>query len=340
MSHQAAILFQDGATHFIQVKKNEPLLDAAFRHGINLPVDCREGVCATCRGLCESGSIEMEYVDEDALSESERAQGYMLACQTRLKSAASFYFDVPSSVCNVVMQTFDGIISHLEQVSKAACILEITLEMGQTELHYLPGQYARLSIPGTDQQRAYSFAHAEVVANKLKFLIRLLPSGLMSDYLRERCQVGDSIQVSAPYGSFYLRQIKRPLLFVAGGTGLSAFLSMLEKIAQVQPNTSINLCYGVSHERDLSELARLESFKTSLPHFKYQTIVSQPSSQWRGHTGTVCDLLDFSALQQPFDAYLCGPPPMVAAIQDQLAQGLANHQLAEHQIYLEKFVAS
>jgi anthranilate 1,2-dioxygenase reductase subunit len=78
MTHRAAIVFQDGVTQFIQVKKNERLLDAAFRHGISLPLDCREGVCATCRGLCESGDIAMEYVDEDALTEAEQAKGYML----------------------------------------------------------------------------------------------------------------------------------------------------------------------------------------------------------------------------------------------------------------------
>ncbi len=340
MTHRAAIVFQDGVTQFIQVKKNERLLDAAFRHGISLPLDCREGVCATCRGLCESGDIAMEYVDEDALTEAEQAKGYMLACQTTLKSAASFYFDIPSTVCNVAVKPLTGTVTHLEQVSEAASIIEITLDAAQGDLQYLPGQYARLHIPETDQHRAYSFAKADAASGTLRFLMRLLPTGVMSDYLRERCQVGDSIKLEAPFGAFYLRQIERPLLFVAGGTGLSAFLSMLEKIAMDDHSVPIRLCYGVNHEQDLSELARLDALKATLTDFDYSTVVMRPSTSWQGHRGVVCDIFDPAFLSQPFDAYLCGPPPMITATQNFLEAGLANQTVAAHQVYFEKFVSS
>lgn len=113
MTHRATIIFRDGLTQFIQVENNEKLLDAAFRHGIHIPLDCREGVCATCRGRLESGTIEMEYVDDDALSPSDIEQGYILACQTQLYSACSFYFDVDSGVCNISPQNYRGQVSAL-----------------------------------------------------------------------------------------------------------------------------------------------------------------------------------------------------------------------------------
>ncbi len=50
----------------------------------------------------------------------------------------------------------------------------------------------------------------------------------MSNYLRERCQVGDEVRMEAPLGAFYLRQVRQPLVLVAGGTGLSALLGMLD----------------------------------------------------------------------------------------------------------------
>ncbi|MBF3226056.1 anthranilate 1,2-dioxygenase electron transfer component AntC, partial [Pseudomonas aeruginosa] len=92
------------------------------------------------------------------------------------------------------------------------------------QLDFLPGQYARLQVPGSDCRRAYSFANRPNPQNHLQFLIRLLPGGAMSDYLRQGCRVGDEIRFEAPLGTFYLRQVERPLLLVAGGTGLSAFL--------------------------------------------------------------------------------------------------------------------
>ncbi len=340
MTHRAAMVFQDGVTQFIQVKNNERLLDAAFRHGISLPSDCCQGVCATCRGLCESGDITMDYVDEDALTEDEQAKGYMLACQTTLQSAASFYFDMPSTVCNVAIKPFWGRVTHLEQVSTAASIIEITLDANQGDLHYLPGQYARLHIPDTNQHRAYSFAKADASSGQLRFLMRLLPTGVMSDYLRERCQIGDLIKLEAPFGAFYLRQVERPLLFVAGGTGLSAFLGMLEKIALSVDTVPIRLCYGVNQEQDLSEIPRLDALKVKLSDFDYSTIVMHPSDNWQGRQGVVCDLFDSTFLSQPFDAYLCGPPPMITATQQYLEAGLTNNTVAAHQVYFEKFVSS
>ncbi|MDC4173557.1 2Fe-2S iron-sulfur cluster binding domain-containing protein, partial [Acinetobacter baumannii] len=99
MGHSVALNFADGKTFFISVNNDELLLDAAVRQGINLPLDCREGVCGTCQGQCETGIYEQEYVDEDALSERDLAERKMLACQTRVKSDAAFYFDHDSAIC-------------------------------------------------------------------------------------------------------------------------------------------------------------------------------------------------------------------------------------------------
>ena len=65
----------------------------------------------------------------------------------------------------------------------------------------------------------------------VSFLIRNVPGGLMSSYLGAQAKPGDEIKLAGPQGSFYLREIRRPVLMLAGGTGLAPFLAMLEKIA-------------------------------------------------------------------------------------------------------------
>ncbi|MDR9438611.1 MAG: anthranilate 1,2-dioxygenase electron transfer component AntC [Halomonas sp.] len=338
MHNTAAIVFRDGITRFVKVDKNELLMDAAQRHGVNLPVDCREGVCGTCRCLREAGEVDVEYIDEEALTEEEIAEGHVLACQTRLLSHhGSFYFDVDSGVCSVATEVHDGTVSEVKQVSDAAAILEITLDDPAQALQYLPGQYARIEVPGSDEWRAYSFATSTVKDGKLRFLIRLLPSGVMSDYLRDRAKPGDAISLEAPLGAFYLREVERPLLMVAGGTGLSAFLGMLERIEENgDGDQPIRLCYGVTQEADLSELDRLDRFTEVLPDFAYETIVMNPSEAWQGRKGVVCDLFDLDFLAQPFDTYLCGPPPMIEASK----QWLEEREVGEHRVFFEKFVSS
>lgn len=338
MTHSVALNFADGKTFFISVHEDELLLNAAIRQGITLPLDCREGVCGTCQGQCESGTYEQEYVDEEALSERELAERKILACQTRVKSNAAFYFDHHSSLCNAGESLkITTTVTAVELVSDTTAILHVDASEYQKPLHFLPGQYARLQIPGSNDWRSYSFANRPNSGNQLQFLIRLLPNGVMSNYLREQCQVGQTILMQAPLGSFYLREVERPLVFIAGGTGLSAFLGMLDNIAERPNAPAVHLYYGVKQEADLCEQQRLQAYSERIPNFHYQPVISQASDSWTGKTGYIQDHLNKNQLaEQAFDMYLCGPPPMIEAVKD----WLEDQALQDYRIYSEKFLQS
>lgn len=338
MAHSVALNFADGKTFFISVNQDELLLDAAIRQGIQLPLDCREGVCGTCQGQCERGRYEQDYVDEDALSTRDLAERKMLACQTRIQSDAAFYFDHSSEFCHAADQVNISTTVHkVELVSETTAILHLDASKHTEQLHFLAGQYARLQIPDTNEWRSYSFAHQPNADNQLQFLIRLLPNGVMSNYLRERCQVGDQIMIQAPLGSFYLREVERPLIFIAGGTGLSAFLGMLDQLQQQTNPPSVHLYYGIKSETDLVEQQRLQAYQQVLPKFHYEPIISHASADWQGKSGYVHEHLDREFLnRQACDMYLCGPPAMIEAVRDWLEVD------PEHQcrIYSEKFLQS
>lgn len=338
MGHSVALNFADGKTFFITVNKNELLLDAAVRQGINLPLDCREGVCGTCQGQCESGNYELEYVDEDALSERDLAERKILACQTRVQSDAAFYFDHHSEICNAGASIqIASKVTAVELVSESTAIVHVDASSFTQQLQYLPGQYARIQIPGTDEWRSYSFANRPNADNQLQFLIRLLPDGVMSNYLRDRCQVGDTLMMEAPLGSFYLREVERPLVFVAGGTGLSAFLGMLDGIVEQDKIPAIQLFYGVNTEADLCEQQRLQDYAARLPQFHYHAVVSRATDTWQGKTGFIQEHLCKDQLsEQPFDMYLCGPPPMIEAVKS----WIEDQGLTDYRMYSEKFLQS
>ncbi len=139
MGHSVALNFADGKTFFISVNNDELLLDAAVRQGINLPLDCREGVCGTCQGQCETGIYEQEYVDEDALSERDLAERKMLACQTRVKSDAAFYFDHDSAICNAGdTLKIETKVTAVELVSETTAILHLDASSHAEQLQFLP----------------------------------------------------------------------------------------------------------------------------------------------------------------------------------------------------------
>ncbi|OLF55756.1 anthranilate 1,2-dioxygenase electron transfer component AntC [Pseudomonas chlororaphis] len=337
MNHKVAFSFADGKTLFFPVHANEILLDAALRNGIKIPLDCREGVCGTCQGRCESGRYSQDYVDEEALTPADLAQRKMLSCQTRVQSDATFYFDFDSSLCSAAGPTpLNATVSEVRQVSDNTAILQLQLDPDQPALDFLPGQYARLSIPGTSSKRSYSFANRSG-ERQLQFLLRLLPDGAMSNYLREGCQVGDRIGLEAPLGAFYLRHITRPLVLVAGGTGLSALLAMLEQLVADGCTQPVHLYYGVRHVADLCETARIEAYSGQLPGFRYTAVVSEPTADWPGKRGYIAEHFDCSELRDtPVDMYVCGPPPMVESIRI----WLQDQQLESVQLYYEKFTES
>ncbi|NNB46287.1 anthranilate 1,2-dioxygenase electron transfer component AntC [Pseudomonas chlororaphis] len=337
MNHKVAFSFADGKTLFFPVHANEILLDAALRNGIKIPLDCREGVCGTCQGRCESGNYSQDYVDEEALSSADLEQRKMLSCQTRVQSDATFYFDFDSSLCSTAGPAqLSGTVSEVRQVSDSTAILQLQLDQDQAALDFLPGQYARLSVPGTSSKRSYSFANRSG-SQQLQFLVRLLPDGAMSNYIRERCQVGDRIELEAPLGAFYLRHIVRPLVLVAGGTGLSALLAMLEQLVADGCTQPVHLYYGVRNVADLCETARIEAYAGQLPGFRYTAVISEPTADWPGKRGYIAEHFDCSELRDsPVDMYVCGPPPMVESIKN----WLQDQRLESVQLYYEKFTES
>jgi anthranilate 1,2-dioxygenase reductase subunit len=339
MSHKVAFSFADGKTLFFDIDANEILLDAALRNGVNIPLDCREGVCGTCQGRCESGDYEQDYVDEETLSADDLAQRKMLSCQTRVRSDAAFYFDFDSSLCRAAStDLITATVTGLQQVSDSTAILHLDASATARRLNYLPGQYARLHVPGTGAWRCYSFANQPNDSNRLQFLIRLLPDGAMSNYLRERCTPGQSIDFEAPFGTFYLRHVERPLVMVAGGTGLSAFLGMLDEMAsRGSCRQPVTLYYGVNNVDDLCESERLKGYIDRIEGFSYVPVVVNSSPDWSGKTGYVPDHFDAQALAaRPFDMYVCGPPAMVEAIR----KWLAISGLQDFQLHFEKFAST
>jgi benzoate/toluate 1,2-dioxygenase reductase component len=74
MAYNIALQFEDGVTRVISCDASELICDAAYRAKINIPLDCRDGACGTCKCHCESGSYEMGVYIEDALTEDEAAR--------------------------------------------------------------------------------------------------------------------------------------------------------------------------------------------------------------------------------------------------------------------------
>ena len=310
MTYSIALNFEDGVTRFIDCKIGEKVLDAAYRQRINLPMDCSDGVCGTCKCRCETGDYELgdDYI-EDALSEDEVEQRQVLTCQMVPQSDCVIAVPVSSSTCKTGTAQFTASVASI--VSHADAAQEVSFELDQVPV-FLPGQYVNIGVPGSHQTRSYSFS-SKPGEHRASFLIKQVPGGLMSEWLG-RAQVGDTVAMTGPLGSFYLRAVTRPLLLLAGGTGLAPFLSMLEVLAERNETRQITLIYGVTRDQDLVMVQALQAFSARLANFSLVTCVADPQT---GHPqqGYVTEHMAPHMLNDgDVDVYLCGPPPMVDAV--------------------------
>jgi benzoate/toluate 1,2-dioxygenase reductase component len=158
----------------------------------------------------------------------------------------------------------------------------------------------------------------------------------MSTYLTEFAKAGDALTMTGPVGSFYLRDIKRPLLFLAGGTGLAPFLAMLEAMPRNGASHPVHMIYGVNNDADLVEVDKLAAFAESIPGFTFATVVGDATSTHPLKGYVTNHLPDEHLHGGDVDIYLCGPPPMVDAVRSYLTQ----KGVTPANFYFEKFAPS
>jgi len=334
MAHRIALNFEDGVTRFIEARSDEVVADAAYRSGLNIPLDCRDGACGTCKCHCESGDYTLGSYIDDALTEGEAAERLVLTCQMKAKSDCVLRIPASSTICKVKVGSMSAEMESVRQLSASSISFSLRLK-DPDGMHFLPGQYVNVSIPGTTQTRSYSFSSMPR-DGVVQFLVRNVPGGLMSSYLAERAKAGDVMTIAGPVGSFYLRDVSRPVLFLAGGTGLAPFLAMLEELQHGPPSQPIHMVYGVTNDADLVEVDLLELFAAKMRNFSFTTVVAATDSA-HPRKGYVTHHLPVSVLDGGnVDIYLCGPPPMVDAVRAYLHE----KGIIPMSFYYEKFSAS
>lgn len=335
--HNVALQFEDGVTRFIQVGDGEVLSDAAYRQKINIPLDCRDGACGTCRAFYESGTYDMDedmYI-EDALTAEDAEKGFVLACQCYPTSDSVVQILASSAVCKTEIHTFLGTLTDLQKVSDSTICFEIELDETEPDISFLAGQYVNVGIPNADEHRSYSFS-SKPGERKTSFVVRNVPNGKMSSFLTNTAKIGDKMSFTGPYGSFYLRPVVRPVLFLAGGTGIAPFLSMLHVLEEKGSEHPVRMVFGVTNDDDLVGIEVLDAFKAKHAWFDYRAVVANQTSMHE-RKGYVTAHIDDDWLNAgDVDIYLCGPVAMVDAVKN----WLEGKNIQAQNFLFEKFSAN
>jgi len=302
------LLFADGVSHRLAVPCGGKLIEAASEAGLNLLTDCSNGQCGTCTAQLVSGSVEMADYDSSVLPDEDRESGSVLPCVCRVNTACAIEFPYDSAEALAEEpEPIAATVTAVEQVASETVRLEVQVP---DALVFEPGQYVRIQPPGADFHRSYSMANVPG-SDRLQFFIRLVPDGAFSNWLAT-AQAGDQVELSTPHGTFFLRDEQRPRLFVAGGTGVAPFLSMLRSMAAKPPAQRTTFLIGARTAGHLFALDELKSLQQQLPGVELQVAVEQEAGEGC-HQGYATDLIPSLGLDPSTRVYLCGPPPMVEA---------------------------
>ena len=337
--YNVTLVFEDGRSERILADENDTIYMACLRNKIRILTDCLEGACATCKGVCVEGEYNLDDVSEEALSAEEAAQREVLTCQMHARSECIIELPYESRLAiKAETKSWTCRVDCLEDVSSTVKRLDLKIigqEAGGPE--FMPGQYVHLSVPGTKEKRSYSFATPPHETDTYQFFIKVLEQGAMSNYVRDRAKPGDEVVMTGPFGHFYLRNPERPILMVAGGTGLAPMLSMLDHMVERgMTSQRVHLLIGANVVEELFYLNLLEDYRLKGISLTTEVAVVEGNEAWTGETGHVTGLLRSELIAGRPNIYLCGPPPMIEAAESWLADNGVDDKL----IHAEKFLAS
>jgi benzoate/toluate 1,2-dioxygenase reductase component len=318
-SFPITLIFRDGETTQVDCRSFETVVQSAARQGVRLLTDCREGGCGTCKATIQTGQYSLDDYSQDALPDTEHAAARILTCRLRPESACVIEFDYPLSAIRRGAPPASRLATITAIGRLSDDVIEATIEARDGKpFSFLPGQYANLAIPDTDIVRSYSFV-SEPHRDQATFLVRLLQGGGMSEWLQRQSSPGATMLVAGPYGRFFLRDPKRPLLFVAGGTGIGPIVSMLDSLKSggTMP-PGLTLVFGVNSTASLFYRDRLEALRDRFPNGRLVLAIMTPDPDWEGVTGTAVDALETVQVNPAAHVYLCGPPIMVERAQSSL----------------------
>lgn len=227
------------------------------------------------------------------------------------------------------MNTYKSKLIRKEEVAKGTTAFHFEKP---SEFIFVPGQYADLTLLNpteTDQEgtiRTFSIASSPadpdlVFATRMRDTAFKRQLGTMPE--------GTEIQIDGPYGSFTLHAKKeRPAVFIAGGIGITPFMSILKTAGDEKPNRKFYLFYSNRTKDDAAFFNGLSRLTEEIPDFTFVPVMSETEGYIdEGKIRKYVEHIDGPVY------YLAGPPAMTSAMRKMLA----DMGISENDIRFEEF---
>jgi len=231
------------------------------------------------------------------------------------------------------------VVSKLKNEADGVLEVHLVTQDGGLVPDHRPGQHVetRVTIAGNAVSRTYSLTGAATVPERRGYSIAVRHQkgwapdgaayeGLVSSHLHRALHVGDMVELRPPSGTFVLpRRSARPLIFVAGGIGITPFMSLLNSLEDGD-GAEIHLFYANQNSRTHAFRSRIAFHRDRLSRLRVLNAYNRPLAEDElgvdHDTTTRIDgsVIDDELLRHRPLVYLCGPPPMMDAVRNDLLQ--------------------
>jgi ferredoxin-NADP reductase len=189
------------------------------------------------------------------------------------------------------------------------------------------GQHVDIRLTAEDgyqSERSYSIASSPE-APDLELTVELLDDGEVSPYLTEEARAGDQFELRGPVGGYFVWEAtsSRPLLLVAGGSGLVPLMAILRHHEAVGSSIDARLLLSARRLEDVLYRAELERLREEAEAVAVHLTLTreEPPPEWNGWSRRI-DREMIEAVGPGLDAhplvYVCGPTPFVEEAAEQL----------------------
>jgi len=224
---------------------------------------------------------------------------------------------------------------------------------------FLPGQYLtfEINIPGASKSaggskpviRCYSLSDSPTQSDYFRVSIKKvppppgkpeLPPGLVSSYFHEHLKEGDIVDVKAPAGHFYLDLAQQtPVVLIAGGVGVTPVLSMINTLTRHTSEREVWFFFGVRNRAEHIMKEHLQRLALENPNVHLNICYSNPAEDdiqgkdYHHRERVSVDLFKKLLPSNNYQFYICGPPPMM----NQITQDLMAWGVPEKSVFFEAF---
>lgn len=217
---------------------------------------------------------------------------------------------------------------------------------GTSSLAYFgAGKYLTVfvTINGMPVTRAYSISSSPKASleGKYELTVKLVDGGLVSRYILDNWQVGTEVTVSAPEGNFEYQPLRdaKTVIGLAGGSGITPFLSMAQAIADGDEDFELTLLYGSRNKDNILFFDELAALEKACPKFKVVHVLSDKDA--KAGKGFEKGFLTAELIQKyapadaPYSVFLCGPQQMYEFVDKELEKLSLERKFIRHEMFGE-----